>query len=85
MTTFISADCSIAIPAELLKNPKLQPGRRCDIEQISDDELRVKMSPANPQGDRTLLDWLLACPVKDWYVPLERTETTDDLKASPFE
>ena len=31
-----------------------------------------------------LVDLLLACPVKDWFVPLDRSELTDTLPESPF-
>ena len=32
-----------------------------------------------------LVDWLLACPEQSWFEPLERGETTDDLRTVTFE
>lgn len=32
-----------------------------------------------------LVEWLLACPEKDWFAAQERGETTDELEAIPLE
>ena len=38
----------------------------------------VRLAPRPNEG---LVKLLLACPVKGWFKPVERTETTDDIEA----
>ena len=38
--------------------------------------------PANVGSKPDLVDWLLACPEKGWFEPMDCGETTDSLK--PF-
>ena len=53
-------------------------GRRVRIA-VTDDV------PAIAGSKPDLVDWLLACPEKGWFEPMERGETTDDLQPVPFE
>ena len=85
MTTFISAEGLLEIPEAILKDDILQPGQRCEIERVGDGEYRVKVTGEDGEPEQSVLDWLLSCPVKDWYLPMERRETTDDLKPNIFE
>lgn len=41
--------------------------------------------PASVGSNSDLVHWLLACPEKGWFEPMERGETTDDLKSGPLE
>ena len=84
MTTFISAEGLLEIPEAILKDDILQPGQRCEIERVGVGEYRVKVADENRKPEQSVLEWLLSCPVKDWYVPLERRETTDDLETNLF-
>ena len=47
--------------------------------------VRVALSDEPVGSAPDLVDWLLACPEKGWFVPLERGETTDELKPVVFE
>ena len=87
MTTILSANGLIEIPEEFRKADSLKPGQRCEIERVGHGEyrVRVKEQPANGQPKERLIDVLLSCPVKGFYVPMDRTETTDDLKPLNFE
>ena len=85
MTTFISADGLLEIPEDFRKADALQPGQRCEIERVGEGEYRVKVADENGEREQTVMEWLLSCPVKDWYLPMERRETTDDLKPNIFE
>ena len=76
MTTFISTSGKIEIPEEFRKEDSLKAGQRCDIERIGDGEYRVKVIPVGPDWEPSLYDWLMACPEKDWFVELDRTERT---------
>ncbi len=84
MTTKVSADGSVEIPVKLRRKHRIKPGQRCEIDSLGGDTLRVKVvDEAKPK--RRLIDVLLSCPVKGWYQPLERRETTADFWRNPFE
>lgn len=86
MTTMLSADGLIEIPEVFRKTDALQPGQRCDIERVGQGEYRVSVKGGQTEEPRkSWVDILLACPVKGWYEPMERSETTDDLKPVSFE
>ena len=87
MTTILSANGLIEIPEEFRKADSLKPGQRCEIERVGHGEYRVRVEeqPADGQPKESLVDLLLNCPVKGFYVPMDRTETTDDLKPLNFE
>ena len=87
MTTILSANGLIEIPEEFRKADSLKPGQRCEIERVGHGEYRVRVEdqPADGQTKESLVNLLLNCPVKGFYVPMDRTETTDDLKPLNFE
>lgn len=78
MTTIISTKGQIVLPAELRKQDGIEPGQEFKIERLDRGEylLKRKERPRN-EG---LVKLLLACPVKGWFEPLDRAETTDDIK-----
>ena len=69
-------DESVGVIANLLS--RFPRGRRVRVA-LTDE-------PSQPIGSKPdLVDWLLACPEKGWFTPMERGETTDDLKPLSFE
>lgn len=75
MKTTISSKGQIVLPAELRQLDRIEAGQEFDIERIASGEYRiVRRTPLN-EG---LVDWLLACPAKGYFVPIE-SESTDDL------
>ena len=86
MTTILNANGLLEIPEVFRKTDTLKPGQRCDIERVSKGEYRVSVKDeATVEPEKSWVDILLACPVKGWYEPSERRETTDDLKPLGFE
>lgn len=76
MKTAVSTKGQIVLPAEIRRQDGIEPGQEFDVERIDRGEYRlVRLSPPRNQG---LLDWLLACPEKDFFVPVE-SESTDTL------
>jgi AbrB family looped-hinge helix DNA binding protein len=72
--TTVSSKGQIVIPAELREKDEIEPGQEFEVERIERGEYRlVRTSTAPNQG---LVDWLLACPEKDFFVPIE-SESTD--------
>jgi hypothetical protein len=71
MTTTVSSKGQIVLPAELREQV---PGQQFDVERLSPGEYRlVRREPRPNEG---VVDWLLGCPEKDFFVPIE-SESTD--------
>ena len=76
MKTVISSKGQIVIPAEFRHQDKIEPGQAFDIERMDRGEYHLAV--AAPPKNQGLVDTLLACPVKGWFVPVE-SESTDAL------
>ena len=78
MRTTVSTNGQIILPAELRRKDDIKSGQEFEIERIDRGEylLRRTTKPRN----KGLIKLLLSCPVKDWFQPLDRTETTDGIK-----
>lgn len=76
MKTAVSTKGQIVLPAEFRRLDDIEPGQEFEVERIDRGEYRlVRLSPPRNQG---LVDWLLACPEKGFFVPIE-SESTDTL------
>jgi AbrB family looped-hinge helix DNA binding protein len=76
MTTTVSTKGQIVLPAELRQQDGIEPGQEFDIERIDCGEYRLVRRQA--RQNEGLVDWLLACPEKGFFVPVE-SESTDTL------
>jgi AbrB family looped-hinge helix DNA binding protein len=79
MRTTVSTKGQIVLPAEIRQEDGIEPGQVFDIERIDRGEYRLKRQA--PRRNKGLVKLLLACPVKGWFRPMARTETTDDIQA----
>lgn len=76
MKTTVSSKGQIVIPAELRSQDRIEPGQEFEVERLDRGEYRLVRRPvAQNEG---VLDWLLACPEKDFFVSIE-SESTDTL------
>jgi AbrB family looped-hinge helix DNA binding protein len=76
MKTIISTKGQIVLPAEFRQQDGIESGQEFEIERIDRGEYRlVRRTPPPNEG---LVKWLLACPAKGYFVPVE-TESTDTL------
>jgi AbrB family looped-hinge helix DNA binding protein len=76
VTTKVSTKGQIVLPAELRRLDDIRPGQEFEIERVAADEYRlVRMKPPANAG---LVDWLLECPEKGYFVAIE-SESTDTL------
>ncbi|MFV1979597.1 MAG: AbrB/MazE/SpoVT family DNA-binding domain-containing protein [Rhodothermia bacterium] len=76
METTVSTKGQIVIPANIREEDDVKPGQRFAIERIDRGEYRLVRKEDAPNDG--LVDWLVACPVKDYFVPIE-SESTDEL------
>jgi AbrB family looped-hinge helix DNA binding protein len=76
MRTTISSNGELVLPAAIRQRDDIKPGQEFEIERIDRGEYRfVRREPRANEG---LVDWLLACPAKGFFVPLE-SESTNTL------
>ena len=78
MRTIISNKGELILPAELRREDDIKPGQEFEIERLSRGKYLLKRTPK--QRNKGLVELLRACPVKNWFQPLDRTETTDHIK-----
>jgi len=57
------------VPAEIRQQDRIEAGQQFDIERVDRGEYRLKRRSAPP--NEGAVDWLLACPEKGFFVPIE--------------
>ena len=76
MKTTVSSKGQIVLPAALRKQDQIEPGEEFTVERIDRGEYRlVRRTPTPNDG---VVEWLLACPEKGFFVPID-SESTDML------
>lgn len=76
MRTAISTKGQIVLPSELRRQDGIEAGEQFDVERIDRGVYRlIRVAPPRNQG---LIEWLLSCPDKGFFVPLD-SESTDTL------
>ena len=73
MITCISSKGQIVLPAEIRRLDAIEAGQAFDIERLERGEYKlIRRAPPSNQG---LVDWLLACPAKGYFVAVESEPT----------
>ena len=75
MKSTISSKGQIVLPAELRQQDRIESGQEFEIERIGPGDYRLVRRPRANEG---IVDWLLACPEKGYFVPVD-SESTDAL------
>lgn len=78
MKTTVSTKGRIVLPAEIRQQDGIEPGQELEIERINRGKYRL-VRPSLPRN-QGLLDWLLACPEKGFFVPIESESTNTRLQ-----
>ena len=76
MKTKVSSKGQIVLPAELRRQDRVRAGEEFEVERLDRGEYRLVRRTTRP--NEGVVDWLLACPEKDFFVPIE-FESTDTL------
>ena len=79
MKTTISSKGQLVLPAELRQEDGVEPGDQFEIERLDEGEYVLRRVSTRP--NRGLVRLLRACPDDDWFVRVDREETTDDVLA----
>jgi AbrB family looped-hinge helix DNA binding protein len=78
VVTTISSKGQIVLPAQFRQQDRIEPGQQFEVERIDSGEYRLKRLAG--RRNRGLVELLLACPVKGWFEPMDRTQTTDHIR-----
>ncbi|WP_009963466.1 AbrB/MazE/SpoVT family DNA-binding domain-containing protein [Verrucomicrobium spinosum] len=76
MKTVVSSKGQIVLPVELREQDKVVAGQKFEIERLESGQYLLKRQAA--PDNEGLIDWLLSCPEKDWFQPIQ-SESTDTL------
>ncbi len=75
MVIRMSTDGQIVLPAELREQDSIEAGQELAVERLGPGEYRLIRRSTDNEG---IVDWLLSCPDKGFFVPVE-SESTDEL------
>jgi AbrB family looped-hinge helix DNA binding protein len=76
MKTTVSSKGQIVLPAELRQQDRIEAGEEFEVERLDRGDYRlVRRKPRPNEG---VVDWLLSCPEKGFFIPIE-SESTDTL------
>ena len=64
------------MPAEIRQRDDIKPGQQFEVERTDRGEYRLVRLETPP--NEGVVDWLLACPAKGYFVPIQ-SESTDTL------
>jgi len=76
MKTTVSSKGQIVLPAEFRQMDRVEPGQEFDVERVERGDYRLIRRTAPP--NEGAVDWLLDCPQKDFFVPID-SESTNSL------
>jgi len=76
MKTTVSSKGQIVLPSELRQMDRIEPGQEFDVERLDRGDYRLVRRTARKNDGA--VDWLLGCPQKDYFAPLD-SESTDSL------
>ncbi len=76
MKTRVSSQGQIVLPAELRREDRIEAGQQFEVRRMRRGEYRLVRIAVH--GNEGVVDWLLDCPEKGFFVPIE-SESTDKL------
>jgi AbrB family looped-hinge helix DNA binding protein len=76
MRTRVSSKGQIVLPAEVRRLDQVEAGQEFEVERLDRGDYRLVRRASPPNAG--LVDWLLSCPEKGFFVPVE-SESTDSL------
>jgi bifunctional DNA-binding transcriptional regulator/antitoxin component of YhaV-PrlF toxin-antitoxin module len=66
----------LVLPVAIRKQDGIEPGQEFEIERLDRGEYRL--TRLSSRANEGVVDWLLACPGKGFFTPIE-SESTDNL------
>jgi AbrB family looped-hinge helix DNA binding protein len=78
MRTRIASKGRIVLPAALRRKDEIEAGEAFDVQRVDRGEYRLVRRKARPSAG--VVDWLLSCPVKGFFVPIAPSGTSRTLR-----
>ena len=73
MKTTVSSRGQIVLPSEFRRMDRVKSVQEFDVERVDSGDYRpVRRAAPRNEG---AIDWLLACPRKDFFVPIDSEST----------
>jgi AbrB family looped-hinge helix DNA binding protein len=73
MTTTVSTRGRVVLPAKFRQREGIEAGQKFEVERLHAGEyLLRRLAPTPNEG---MVDWLLACPEKGYFVAIESKPT----------
>lgn len=82
MTTRVSSKGQIVLPSEIRNLDAIRSGEEFNVERVDEGTYLLRRVARANTG---VVDLLLSCPAKDWFVAADRTESTRDFELGGFE
>ena len=79
MTTTISSKGQIVLPAEIRRLDRIEAGQEFDVERVERGAYLLRR--VTRRRNEGLVALLSACPVKGWFKPVRRIDTTRGIRA----
>ena len=76
MKTSVSSKGQIVLPAQIRHQDGIESGQEFDVERVDRGEYILRRREA--RVNEGVVSWLLDCPVKGFFTPIE-SESTDDV------
>ena len=76
MRTRVSSKGQVVLPADLRRQDRVESGQEFEVERLARGDYRLVRRASRPNAG--VVDWLLSCPEKDFFVPVP-SESTDSL------
>jgi hypothetical protein len=73
MKATVSTKGRIVLPVEIRQQDSIRPGQEFTIKRIGRGEYRL--TRCQPLANEGVVDWLLACPGKGFFVPIASGST----------
>ncbi len=73
LKTTVSSKGQIVLPAEFRQMDRVESGQEFDVERVDRGDYRLVRRTAPP--NEGAVDWLLDCPRKDFFVPIDSAST----------
>ena len=73
MKTHVSENGQITLPATVRRQDRIEAGQEFGFERM--DRGRYQLVRRDPRPNEGLVDWLLACPEKGFFAPIESEST----------
>ncbi len=82
MKTTVSSKGHIVLPAAFRRRDGIRPGQEFEVQRVDEGQYLLKRTKR--RRNEGLVALLRACPVKGWFRPADRSDSTGDISVPPI-